>query len=232
MPVKFDAAISELMQEIFTMAATAERMFDSVIQTLTQRNVALLQGIADDEKTMDALQLEVDDRTVELISVYTPVAADLRLLLMIPRISGALERIGDQAENISCRVQHMLTVAPLKPLVDLPKMAEIVHQMVRFSLKAFAERSTDQAAQVLRMDTEVDTIHKRLTDELLGYMERDPKDVRRAMDLLMISRAVERVGDHAVSIAEATIYTVIGKDVRHLHAETATPAAAPPAPSA
>jgi phosphate transport system protein len=219
MPVKFDAAIAVLMQEIFSMGAMAEHMFDSVIQTLTQRNHVLLQSVHEDEQKMDGLQLKIDDQTVEMIGIYTPVAADLRLLLMIPRISGALERIGDQAENICHRVQHMLTVEPLKPLVDLPRMAEIVRQMLRLSLKAFAERSTDQAVAVLRMDTEVDAIHKALTDELLGYMERDTKNISRALDLMLITRAVERVGDHAVNIAEATIYAVSGKDVRHLHIE-------------
>jgi phosphate transport system protein len=232
MPVRFDAAISEIMQEIFSMGTTAERMFDSVIQTLTQRNHVLLQSVAEDEKKMDNLQLRVDDQTVELIGVYTPVAADLRLLLMIPRISGAIERIGDQAENICHRVQHMLTVEPLKPLVDLPHMADIARQMLRISLKAFAERSTEQAVQVLRMDSEVDAIHRRMQEELLGYMERDPKNVRRAFDLMMIGRAVERVGDHAVSIAEATIYAVSGKDVRHLHIENdPRPMPLPPSPA-
>jgi phosphate transport system protein len=225
MPVKFDAAISDLLQDIFSMSALAEHMFEAVIRTLAQGDPAPMQCIAGDEHTMDNLQLQVDDKTVEMITVYTPVAADLRLLLMIPRISGALERIGDQAEKICLRVSHMAATAPLKPVVELPKMAEIVHAMMRLSLKAFAERSTKQAAEILRMDNEVDAIHKRLADELIRSMERDPKSIGRAMDLLAISRAIERVGDHAVSIAEATIYAVIGKDIRHLHTEEAPPLA-------
>ncbi len=221
MPYKFDAALADVMGKLFAMAEIAERMVDNVILTLTEREQNLLQCVYDDEKRMDGLQLEVDDKTVEMIGIYTPVAADLRLLLMIPRISGALERIGDQTEHICHHVQHMLTVEPLKALTDLPRMAEIARQMLRLSIKAFADRSTDQAIEILRMDTEVDAIHDRLTAELIGCMEREPNNIGRALDLMMITRSVERVGDHAVNIAEATIYAVNGKDVRHLHLEKA-----------
>jgi len=225
MPLRFDAALADVLQKLSDMGTLAEHMVENVILTLTQRKPDLLQSIYDDEKKMDGLQLEIDDKTVEMIGVFTPVAGDLRLLLMIPRISGALERIGDQTESICHRVQHMLTVEPLKPLADLPRMAEIARQMLRLSLKAFSERSTEYAVEVLRMDVEVDRIHAQLTDELIGHMERDAQDIGRALDLMMITRAVERVGDQAVNIAEATVYAVGGKDVRHMHLEKVDPGA-------
>ena len=224
MPVKFDAAIADVIQELFCMGATAERMIETVTQTLAERKAHLLGRVFEDEKTMDGLQLRIDDRTVEVIGIYTPVAADLRLLMMIPRITGALERIGDQAEKICKHVEDIVAREPLGPVVDLPRLAGIARDMLRKCLKAFAERSTDLALDVLRMDAEVDAIRSRMLDELRTCMERDATHVRRALGLMTVVKAIERVGDQAVDIAEATIYAATGKDVRHLHLENRQPA--------
>ncbi|MBM4144199.1 MAG: phosphate signaling complex protein PhoU [Lentisphaerae bacterium] len=227
MPVKFDAAVSGLMHDLFEMSAMAERMLEAVASSLVRREAHLLQSVYEDEKRMDSLQLKLDDRTVELIGVYTPVAADLRLLLMMPRITGALERIGDQAEKVCKHVEDLVVAEPLKPLEDLPKLAQLSRDMLRACLRAFAERSSDQAMAVLRMDVEVDAFRNSIIDELIACMERDNRQVCRALHLMTVARAFERVGDQAVDIAEATIYAVTGKDIRHLHLERAQRNGAP-----
>lgn len=216
MPVKFDAALTDVMGKVFTMANLAEVMVDSLVQMLTERRQDMLQQIYDNEKQLDTLQLEVDNAAVEMIGVFTPVAADLRLLLMLPRISSSLERIGDQAENVCHVVQDDMAKDPFTPLEHLSRMATIGRDMLRKSIKAFSERSQEQALEVLRMDTEVDKLNTLLRDQLIGSMEREPAHIRRALGLQRIAKAVERVADHATTVAEATIFVVSGNDVRHL----------------
>jgi phosphate transport system protein len=162
MPVKFDAALGEMMKTLDTMAVTSERMVRSVVSTLRERKPELLQSVCEDEQKMDMFQREVDDTTVEMIGVYTPVAADLRLLLMIARVNGELERIGDQAVNISYIVRDLVGKEPLKPLDDIPRMADTVMEMIRKAFHAFRTRSLEGAIAVLKSDNMVDEMHDKL----------------------------------------------------------------------
>jgi phosphate transport system protein len=219
MPVKFDQSLSVVTAKLLTMAQLAEDMVHTVILALTERNPALLAKVYDDEKKMDQLQREVDDDTVEMIGVYTPVAADLRMLLMVGRINGELERIGDQAVNICHNVEALLSEELLKPLVDIPRMATIAEDMLRRAVNAFTSRSVEEAAAVMRQDNEVDRTNDLLFKELLGLMDLNPRNIHRALGLILTARAIERVADHAVNICEDTIYMVTGKDVRHRHAD-------------
>ena len=219
MPVRFDQSLSVVTSKLLTMAQLAEEMVHTVIRALAERNPSLLVKVYEDEKRMDQLQREVDDDTVEMIGIYTPVAAELRMLLMVGRINGELERIGDQAVNICHNVEDLLTEDLLKPLVDIPRMATIVEDMLRRAVNAFASRSVEEAKTVMEHDDDVDRINDMLFKELLGMMDADPKTIHRALGLILTARAIERVADHAVNICEDTIYMVTGKDVRHLHAD-------------
>ncbi|MCX7592119.1 MAG: phosphate signaling complex protein PhoU [Kiritimatiellae bacterium] len=218
MPVKFDAAVAELMRELFRMGDMAERMVQTVLRSLKENNPKLLEWVLKTEKEMDGLQLRIDDLTVELIGIYTPVASDLRLLLMVPRITGALERMGDQSEKICNHVADFLSRERQAP-VDLTTLAQLVCEMVGKCLSAFAARSAEGALEVLRMDLQVDGARNTIMDGLLAYMEEDATRVREGLHLMTIARAFERIGDQAVDVAEATIYAATGKDVRHLHLE-------------
>jgi len=216
MPVKFDQSLSALTGKLLTMAQLAEEMVHSVIRALTERNPALLSAVRADEKRMDQLQREVDDEAVEMIGVYTPVAADLRMLLMVARINGELERIGDQAVDICYNVENLLAEDQLKPLEDIPHMATIAEGMLRRAVNAFATRSADEARAVMKRDDEVDRINDALFQELLALMDADPKNIHRALGLMLTARAIERMADHAVNICEDTIYIMTGTDIRHL----------------
>jgi phosphate transport system protein len=216
MPLKLDHELASLMEQIQQMGTLAERMVHTVVRTLLERNPRLLSGVREDEEKMDELQVAIDDHTVEMISVYTPVAADLRHLLMAARVNGELERVGDQAVNICYIVEDLLTSEPIKPLEDIPKAAAISEEMLRRSLLAFRTKSTDEAMAVIEQDTQVDALCDALFKELVGLMDKSAGNSRRALGLILISRAIERVADHAVNICEDTIYMATGRDVRHM----------------
>jgi len=216
MPKRFDEDLTRLKKKLLAMGAVAEDMIHHAITVLVERNEDLLQEVYAAEERLDEFQRSIDDETVRLIAVYTPVATDLRTLLMITRINAELERIGDQADNV-CRTcfAHLLREPPLKPLVDLPRMAQIAQEQVRTALNAFVELSDDLAIRVVKRDEEVDAFYEQIFRELLTYMLSDPKSVSRALALILIAKAFERVGDHAVNIAEDVVYVVRGEDIRH-----------------
>jgi phosphate transport system protein len=163
--------------------------------------------------------MEVDERVINLIALHHPVATDLRMAVMCSKIAGELERIGDQAVNICQNTTELLRFPPLKPLIDIPLMAEIARRMLRESLDAFVRQDPVLAQKVLNTDDEVDAFKNQIFRELLTYMMSDPGTIPRALALILISRNLERVGDHATNVAEEVIYAAQGRDVRHHHEE-------------
>jgi phosphate transport system protein len=161
--------------------------------------------------------MEVDERVINLIALHHPVATDLRMAVMCSKIAGELERIGDQAVNICQNTAELLRYPPLKPLIDIPLMAEIARRMLRESLDAFVRQDVPLAVKVLNADDEVDAFKNQIFRELLTYMMADPATIPRALALILISRNLERVGDHATNVAEEVIYAAQGRDVRHHH---------------
>jgi phosphate transport system protein len=217
----FDEQLQELLQRLVTMGRTAEAMVQAAIRMLIDRNESQAPEIDAKEREVDDLQMEVDDRAVKLTALQQPVAADVRTLFMASRIATELERIGDQAVNIRQNVRSLLQSPPLKPLVDLPLMAGIAAGMVRDSLEALVKRDCDLARRVLEEEKKVDAFKDQLFRELLTYMMEDPATIQRALALILISRNLERVGDHATNIAEEVVYLVKGRDIRHGGTETA-----------
>ncbi len=218
MPKRFDAEMTQLKKRLLGMGAIAEDMIAETIAALVHRDEARLEKVRVEEERLDLLQREIDDETVRMIAVYTPVASDLRLCLMATRINAELERIGDRAISICKGCGRLFAEPPLKPLVDLPRMAEIAQGMVRNVLTAFVEGNADAALAVIAKDDEVDNLNDQIVRELITYMLTDAKNIQRALSLIFISRAFERIGDHAVNIAEDVVYVVRGEDIRHKHA--------------
>jgi phosphate transport system protein len=212
---QFEEKLEELLQKLVLMGRLSESMIDDALNMLIQRNPHLASGILDRENEVNGLQIEVDDRAVKLTALQQPVAGDVRFLFMASRIATELERIGDQAMNISQNAQHLLKAPPLKPLIDLPVMAEITQKMVRDALDALIRKDCDLARRVLEEDNKVDAFRDQILRELLTYMLADPGTIPRALALILISRNLERVADHATNIAEEVIYMVKGADVRH-----------------
>jgi phosphate transport system protein len=211
----FDEQMQELLEKLMRMGRLAESMIQTAMRGLIERNGTLADEVRRKEEEVNELQIEIDDRSVKLTALQQPVASDVRFLFMASRIATELERIGDQAVNICDNTRHVLRAPPLKPLVDLPRMGEIAEGMVRESLQALVARDCTLANHVLEEEEKVDAFRDQIFRVLLTYMMADPGTIERALALILISRNLERVGDHATNIAEEVIYLVEGREIRH-----------------
>jgi phosphate transport system protein len=211
----FDEQMQDLLQKLLLMGRITESMIQTAMRILIERNESLAAEVRRKEQEVNALQIEIDDRAVTLTALQQPVAADVRFLFMASRIATELERIADQAINICQNAHHVLKAPPLKPLVDLPMMGEKAEKMVRDSLEALVQKDCTLADQVLQDEKKVDTFRNQIFHVLLSNMIADPGTIERAFSLILISRNLERVGDHATNIAEEVIYLVEGREVRH-----------------
>jgi phosphate transport system protein len=213
----FDEKIQELLEKLLLMGRLAESMMQIALRVLIERNEALGAEVFRKEKEVNDLQIEIDDSAVKLTALQQPVGTDVRFLFMASRIATELERIGDQAVNIIQNAHHVLNAPPLKPLVDLPVMGEIAEKMVRESLDALVAKDCSLANRVFEEEQKVDAYRDQIFRVLLTYMMADPGTIKRALSLVLISRNLERIGDHATNIAEEVIYLVEGREVRHLY---------------
>jgi phosphate transport system protein len=213
----FEDQLQELKGRLVTMGTDAESMIERAVKSLLERDAGRLPDVFKTEAEVNQLHIEVDERVINLIALHHPVAADLRLAVMCTKIGGELERIGDQAVNICQNTTELLRYPPLRPLIDIPLMAEIARRMLREALDAFVRQDAVLAQKVLNTDDEVDAFKNQIFRELLTYMMADPGTIPRALALILISRNLERVGDHATNIAEEVIYAAQGRDVRHRH---------------
>jgi len=211
----FDEQMQELLEKLMRMGRLAESMIQIAMRSLIERNGTLADEVGRKEEEVNELQIEIDDRSVKLTALQQPVASDVRFLFMASRIATELERIGDQAVNICDNTHHVLKAPPLKPLVDLPRMGEIAEGMVRESLQALVARDCTLANHVLEEEEKVDAFRDQIFRVLLTYMMADPGTIERALALILISRNLERVGDHSTNIAEEVIYLVEGREIRH-----------------
>ena len=214
----FEADLQALRNQLLTMGGLVEERVHRAVDALIHRREEEAQRIIATDKEVNDLQIDIDNRCLKLLATQTPLAVDLRLITSAMKINADLERVGDQAVNIAENVLVLLPHPPLKPLIDLPRMAEIAEKMVRDALDAFVKRDAELARDVLRRDDEVDGLKDQLFRELLTYMMADPGTIQRALALILISRNLERIADHATNIAEDVIFIAEAKDVRH-HAE-------------
>jgi len=179
----------------------------------------LAQAVLREESAINDLQIEIDDRVVQLLALHQLMAADLRFVLAVARINNDLERIGDQAVNMAQSALHILRHPRVKPYVDLPRMSELAEGMVRDSLNAIVRGDIEIARSVLIRDDQVDNLRDQIFRELLSYMMGDSSVIFQAFELILVAKNLERVADHATNIAEDVIYMVEGHDVRHAAAD-------------
>ena len=212
---RFDEELQHLKERLATMAGLAERAIGKSIKALVDRNVALAREVIQEDKAIDQLEVEIEEICLGLFARYQPEAKDLRFIAMVFKIVSDLERVGDQAINISERTLNLLNEPLLKPLIDIPKMATLAQQMLKDALDAFVRRDADVARAVCRRDSEVDQLNDQVYQELLIYMKQDAATVARAVDLILIGRHLERVADHATNIAEDVYYLVRGMSIKH-----------------
>jgi phosphate transport system protein len=219
----FETDLQALKNRLLNMGALVEERVHGAIHALMERNLEAAEAIARGDEEVNDLQIEIDDRCLKLLALQQPMASDLRLITSAMKINADLERIGDQAVNIAENAIKMLAAPPLKPLIDLPRMAEMAERMTRDSLDAFVRRDPALAREVLGRDDEVDGLKDTIFRVLLTYMMADPGTIERALSLILISRNIERIADHATNIAEDVIFLVEGRDVRHRHEEPTVP---------
>jgi len=210
----FERELETLRERLLIMGGLAETMIHKSVKALVDREDPLIQAVLALEEEMDLLCIEIDDRCFTLLALRQPMASDLRFLVAGIKINSDLERIGDQAVSITLRARSLITQPEVKPLIDIPRMARLAQEMVRKSLDAFVRRDTDLARSVIEADDEVDTLRDQVFRELLTYMMGDPSTIPRALNLILVSRHLERIADHATNIAEDVIYMVRGEDVR------------------
>ena len=214
----FDENLQALKYQLMKMSAMAEVMIADAIKAVVDRNEAVIGGVYQREEQVNHAQVEIDETCLTLIALHQPAAGDLRFILGAAKANSDLERLADESVNIVQRAETLLKEPALKPFEVIPEMAMIARGMVRDSLHAFVNRNVDLAREVLLRDDRLDNLKDKISTELTEFMTRDCASVPRALNLLLISRYLERIGDHATNIAEVTIFVVEGRDVRH-HAD-------------
>jgi phosphate transport system protein len=212
---QLDHDLDRVRQMLLRMGGMVEGMAAKATQALLERSARLCTEVIEGDREVDQLEMEIDETCHSILGRKQPTAVDLRFLVAVMKINSDLERIGDSAVNIAQSVEQINGQPPLKPYIDLPHLSTLVQKMVRNSLDAFVRRDVDLATEVCKSDDEVDGLYKQIFRELLTYMIEDPKTVSRALHLLLISRNMERIADHATNIAEDVIYYVEGRDIRH-----------------
>jgi len=197
------------------MSGVVEQNIYRSVASLKGRDEALARQVLTDEALVNAMEIEVDEQATRLLALHQPVACDLRYLTAALKINTDLERIGDLAATIARRSLSLLQSPAVKPLVDIPLMAQLAQAMLAQSLRAFIDRDADLAREVLLADDAVDSLRDSVTTELIELMKREPDTVERSVDLIFIARSLERIADHATNIAEDVLFLIRGVDVRH-----------------
>jgi phosphate transport system protein len=214
----FTEELEELRKELLTMAGLVELAVHQSVLSLTQRDQDRAQQVLVSEARINQLEIRIDELATRLLALHQPMARDLRFLTAAIKINNDLERMGDLAVNIVERSLSLISQPPVKPMIDIPRMAQLTESMVRNSLDSFVKSDAELARGVLVSDDAVDNLRDSITTELIGFMEKDPSTVSRALDLILVARNLERIADHATNIAEDVLFLIQGVDVRH-HAE-------------
>jgi phosphate transport system protein len=210
----FETALQAIKERLLAMGSLAETMIHKSVKALVDRDETLVQTVLAHEEEMDLLCIEIDDRCFTQLALQQPMASDLRFLVASIKINSDLERMADQAVSIALRARALIAQPEVKPLIDIPRMTQVAQGMVRKALDAFVRRDTELARSVIEEDDEVDRLRDQVFRELLTYMMADAATIPRALALILISRNLERIADHATNIAEDVIYIVRGVDVR------------------
>jgi phosphate transport system protein len=222
METHFQQELNRLKENLLKMAGLAEKAITNAVGALVKRDTALAEEtIAEDEK-INQMENKIDEHCLRLLALHQPMAADLRFITSAMRINAELERIGDQAVNIAERVIALNQEPQLKPYIDLPRMAEITQSMVKDVLDAFVNRDAQLARSVCERDDQVDALNDQVFRELLTYMISDPQTITRAVHIILVSRCLERIADHATNIAEGVIFMVKALVIKH-RADTKAP---------
>jgi phosphate transport system protein len=215
-----DMDLGELKQKLLTMASHAETAVNEALRALVERDYDLALRVKEDDNIIDQLEVEIDDMAIHLLA-KAPLASDLRLVTVAMKISQNLERVGDEASKIAKRARDLSQEPPVKVVVDLPRMAKLSLDMLKASLDSFVNRDPVAARALIPRDKEVDGINKQITNQLANYMVENPDTIKRCLNLITVSRSLERIADHATNVAEEVVYLYEAQDIRHTKAVVA-----------
>ena len=210
----FEQELDHLKQELLEMSALVEAAVQRSVSAVTQKDRSAAEQVLRDEVRINAMQVEIDEAAINLLATQQPVAADLRLIVVALKINTDLERMGDLSVHIANRSISLLSEPVIKPMVDIKHMSALVESMVRKSLDAFVSNDADMARSVMASDHAVDHMRTAIYHQLVSLMEREPKSIPQALDLMGITRSLERIADHTTNIAEDILFLVKGVDVR------------------
>jgi phosphate transport system protein len=211
----FREELDALQSRLLEMGGLAEERVRAAVQGLVSRDAGLFTKVLHGDEPVNQLHIEIDNRCFRLLALHQPMATDLRAIVAAVKINTDLERVGDLAVNIAEAGTRYISHPPVKKLIDIPQMGDIAQTMLRDALDAFVKRDTALAHQVLNEDDRLDALKTQVFRDLLTYMLKDQGTVEPSLDLILVSRHLERVGDHATNIAEDVIFMVSALDVRH-----------------
>jgi len=212
----FDEELKDLNGRILKMGALAEEAIMNSVASLKEQDKALALKVIESDKQIDMMELEIEERCLEMLALHQPIAVDLRFITTAMKLNNELERIADLAVDVSQRVLEIVDKPLLKPLVDIPKLCAIAQNMVKQGIDAFVNKDIELAKKVVLTDPEADKLRNFVQDELINdYIAKDKSTASRAVPLLLIARHLERICDHATNIAEDVIYMVEAKVVKH-----------------
>ncbi|MEA1971606.1 MAG: phosphate signaling complex protein PhoU [Thermodesulfobacteriota bacterium] len=213
--IQYEKELQDIKENLLYEGALVEQAIQYAMQSLLERDSDLARNVIATDDRIDELDEKIEEKCIRLLALRQPAAKDLRFITTAIKVNGHLERIGDMAVNIARRAVALNEVPPVKPYVDLPRMADITREMVRESLDALVKGDSELADAVREKDEKVDNLNEQIFRELLTFMMEDPKTIHRSLLITQISKNLERISDHAESIAKMVIYMVTGKNVRH-----------------
>ena len=211
----FQEELEQLKTRLLEMGGLAEERVRTAVRALVERDSALVERVLAGDGPINRLHIEIDSRCFKLLALHQPMAVDLRAIVSAVKINTDLERVGDLAINIAEAVRRYTRHPPVKELIDIPRMAEIAQRMLRNALDSYVRRDIELAHGVLNEDDTLDALKTQVFRELLTYMLQDTHTIEPSLDLILISRHLERIGDHATNVAEDVIFMVSARDVRH-----------------
>jgi len=211
----YSEELNHLKEMVLRMGGLVETMTHRAVRALVERKREILADVVEMEQQVDRLHIDIDEIALGMIALRQPTATDLRFITAAMKINTDLERIGDQAINITEQTEKLLSVPLVKPLIDIPRMAEVAEEMLKAALDAFVRGDVELAYRTIKRDDAVDQLKDQVFRELLTFMMADASTIAPSMDLILVSRHLERIADHATNICEDVIFMVKGKDVRH-----------------
>jgi len=216
---QLDYELNFLKEKLLKMASLTEESIAKSIKSLVKRDFTFAQEVIKEDTKIDLLEVEINNLALKLLALKQPMANDLRFITSAMKIASHLERIGEQAVNIAERSLELITQPLLKPLIDIPRMAELAQEILRNSINFLINNDVSSVEELWKIEDVINDLNSQIFRELLTYMIEDPKTIKRAIELILVGRHLERIADLSTNIVEEIVYIVNGEDIKHFHQE-------------